>query len=230
MRHDSLAHTHTHIHTRAHAHTHSLSLSHTHTHMTHSHATRLIGRYCVPCIQEWTQVNSICPVCRENVPSAQSPPGVCVSASLSICLCVSIYLCICPVYLENVPSMGWLRLVGSLKLQVSFAKEPYKRDYVLQKRPIILRRLLIVATPYLQVHFNTRQHTATHYTATHCNTLQHTATHCNTLQHSYLQERNSKGSQRAALCAQKTLLRAKMLCLLYTITTERTLTKIYLQL
>jgi len=44
--------------------------------------------------------------------------------------------------------MGWLRLVGSLKLQVSFAKEPYKRDYVLQKIPIILRRLLIVATPY----------------------------------------------------------------------------------
>jgi len=44
--------------------------------------------------------------------------------------------------------MGWLRLVGSLKLQVSFANEPYKRDYVLHKRPIILRRLLIVATPY----------------------------------------------------------------------------------
>jgi len=38
---------------------------------------------------------------------------------------------------------GWLRLVGSLKLQVSFAKEPYKRDYTLQKRPIILRSLLI---------------------------------------------------------------------------------------
>jgi len=30
-----------------------------------------------------------------------------------------------------------LRLVGSIKLQVSFAKEPYKRDYILQKRPII---------------------------------------------------------------------------------------------
>jgi len=43
--------------------------------------------------------------------------------------------------------MGWLRLVGSLKLFVSFAKEPYKRDYTLQKRPIILRSLLIVATP-----------------------------------------------------------------------------------
>jgi len=27
--------------------------------------------------------------------------------------------------------------IGSLKLQVSFAKEPYKRDYILQKRPMI---------------------------------------------------------------------------------------------
>jgi len=40
-------------------------------------------------------------------------------------------------------AMGWLRLVGSLK----FAKEPYRRDYILQKRPMILRSLLIVATP-----------------------------------------------------------------------------------
>jgi len=44
--------------------------------------------------------------------------------------------------------MGWLRLVGSLKLQVSFAKEPYKRDDILQKRLIIVRSLLIEATPY----------------------------------------------------------------------------------
>jgi len=35
------------------------------------------------------------------------------------------------------------------KLQVSFAQEPKKRDYILQKRPAILRSLLIVATPYL---------------------------------------------------------------------------------
>ena len=33
--------------------------------------------------------------------------------------------------------MGWLRLVSSWKLQVSFAKEPYKRECILQKRPII---------------------------------------------------------------------------------------------
>jgi len=42
---------------------------------------------------------------------------------------------------------GSARLVGSLKLYVSFAKEPYKRDYFLPRRPIILRSLLIVATP-----------------------------------------------------------------------------------
>ena len=47
-------------------------------------------------------------------------------------------------------AMGWLlRLVGSLKLQVSFAKEPSKREDILQKRPIILRSLPILATPYL---------------------------------------------------------------------------------
>ena len=33
--------------------------------------------------------------------------------------------------------MGWLRLVGPLKLYVSFAKEHYKRDYILQNRPVI---------------------------------------------------------------------------------------------
>jgi len=34
-----------------------------------------------------------------------------------------------------------------LKIIGSFAKEPYKTDDILQKRPIILRSLLIVATP-----------------------------------------------------------------------------------
>ena len=43
--------------------------------------------------------------------------------------------------------MRWLRLVGSLTLQVSFAKETYKRDDILQKRPMILRGRLMVATP-----------------------------------------------------------------------------------
>jgi len=41
------------------------------------------------------------------------------------------------IFWARVPCMGWLWLVGSLKLQVSFAKEPYKRDYILQKKPVI---------------------------------------------------------------------------------------------
>jgi len=48
--------------------------------------------------------------------------------------------------------MTWLRLVGSLKLEVSLAKEPYKRDDVLQKRPPIFKGLLIVATPKQLLH------------------------------------------------------------------------------
>jgi len=44
--------------------------------------------------------------------------------------------------------MGWLRQVGSIKLLISFAKEPYKRDYILHKRPTILSILLTKATPY----------------------------------------------------------------------------------
>jgi len=48
----------------------------------------------------------------------------------------------------SVLAVGWLWLVGSIKLQVSFAKETYKRNYTLQKRPIILSILLTAATPY----------------------------------------------------------------------------------
>jgi len=48
--------------------------------------------------------------------------------------------------------MGWLRLVGFLKLYVFFAKEPYKTDGILQKRRMILRSLSVVATPYQHVH------------------------------------------------------------------------------
>jgi len=47
--------------------------------------------------------------------------------------------------------IGCLWLAGSFKLQVSFAKEPYKRGNILQKRPIILPILLTVATPYQSV-------------------------------------------------------------------------------
>ena len=46
--------------------------------------------------------------------------------------------------------MGWLRLVGSLKLQVSFAEYHLFYRALLQKRPMILRSLQVVATPQLK--------------------------------------------------------------------------------
>jgi len=60
---------------------------------------------------------------------------------------VSLALCVC-VYTQYIMfvdvdsllvkmAIGWLMLVGSINLQVSFAKEPYERVYILQKRPVI---------------------------------------------------------------------------------------------
>ena len=116
------------------------------------------------------------------------------------------------VYISYCCVMGWLWLVGSLKIQVSFAEYGLFYRALLQKRPMFLGSLRIAATSYLiyylciiyyylifnrfwdsanqhtATHCNTLQHTATHcdtlqHTATHCNTLQNTATHCNALQH-----------------------------------------------
>jgi len=72
---------------------------------------------------------------------------------------------------------GWLQVVGSSKLQVSFAKEPYKRDYILQKKPEILKEPTNRSHPI--------QSTETHLH----DTLQHTVTQCNnTLQHTVSQQ------------------------------------------
>ena len=46
------------------------------------------------------------------------------------------------------PCMGWLLLVGSLKLQAFSAEYSLFHRALLQKRPLILRSLLIVATPF----------------------------------------------------------------------------------
>ena len=79
----------------------------------------------------------------------------CVWSVRKVCVCVCV-VCVCAaceyvVYVDTAvqsDGMGWQRLVGSLKVKVFFAKEPNKRDDILQKRPIILRSLLLVATPY----------------------------------------------------------------------------------
>jgi len=47
--------------------------------------------------------------------------------------------------------MEWLRLVGSLKLQVSIGEYSLFYRALVQKRPTILRSLLIEATPNADV-------------------------------------------------------------------------------
>jgi len=51
------------------------------------------------------------------------------------------------IYKVYVSGMGWLRLVGSFKVQASFVKKPYNKGCILQKGPIISRSLLLVAPP-----------------------------------------------------------------------------------
>ena len=86
--------------------------------------------------------------------------AVCCNVLLFAAICCSVVQCVavfCNVLTLMTDSfdMGWLRLVGYLNLQVSFAKEPCKRGYILQKTPIILSSLLIVATPYAYVYMYT---------------------------------------------------------------------------
>jgi len=60
-----------------------------------------------------------------------------------VCVCMCVCVCVFVWFLfmtAAIMCMGWLQVVGSLKLQVSFANEPYKRDDILQKRPIILSK------------------------------------------------------------------------------------------
>jgi len=78
-----------------------------------------------------------------------------------------------------------LSLGGSLKLQVSLAEYGLSHRGLLQKRPTILRSLLVVATPYEYI-LTGYTNDALQHTATHCNTLQYTATYCNTLQHMHI--------------------------------------------
>jgi len=73
--------------------------------------------------------------------------------------------------------IGWLRLVGSLKLSVSFAE--YIVSFIrlfCQKRSMILRSLVIVATPYVIPRKVSASWVCAHSLrcSTHCNTLHNT--------------------------------------------------------
>jgi len=71
----------------------------------------------------------------------------CVAVCCSVLQCLCLWRHASIHILSATKGMGWLQSEGSIKLQVSFAKETYKRDYILQKRPIISSILLTVATP-----------------------------------------------------------------------------------
>jgi len=76
-----------------------------------------------------------------------------------VCICINVYVhaymyILHTYYIHThvywqVHTMGWLRLVRSIKLQVSFAEYSLFYRALLQKRPIILSILLIEATPYI---------------------------------------------------------------------------------
>jgi len=70
---------------------------------------------------------------------------------IHIYTCMYIYLYVLRTYASADNGMGWLQLVGSLKLDVSFVEYRLFYRVLLQKRPILLRSLLIVATPYVQI-------------------------------------------------------------------------------
>jgi len=73
--------------------------------------------------------------------------------------------------------MGWLPLVGSLKLHISLAEYRLFYRALLQKRPIILRSLLIAATPQLNFWDITSK-----FSGICCSVLQCVAEHCRVLQ------------------------------------------------
>jgi len=68
-----------------------------------------------------------------------------IYVNIYMCVYVYIHMYICVCTYER--CMGWLGLVGSLKLQISFAEYSLVYRALLQKRPIIFRSLLIEATP-----------------------------------------------------------------------------------
>ena len=92
---------------------------------------------------------------------------VCVRVCLCLCLClfvclfVCVYVCVCACvcacvlcckrFLESqlnnrYTTHGVATISRLLKIIGLFCKRAHRRDYILQKRPIILRSLLIVAT------------------------------------------------------------------------------------
>ena len=75
--------------------------------------------------------------------------SVYISTYIHIHTYMFIYLSFSPLHVSFSRAMVWLQLVGSFKTWVSFPEYSLFYRSLLQKRPIILRSLLVVATPQL---------------------------------------------------------------------------------
>jgi len=126
---------------------------------------------------------------------------VCVCVCVRVCVCVCVFVCVCVynlaaisvaredayvhclLFMCNVCVYYLVLMRGIVTVchyEVSFAKEPYKRDDILRKRPAILRRLLIVATPYAHTRTRIYVHAYTHtdmYLCAHVHACIHACEH-----------------------------------------------------
>ena len=80
--------------------------------------------------------------------------SACVWACMRKCAntCIYIYT-YSSVYLRICTHMGWLRLASSLELKIICAEYRLFYRALLQKRPVILRSLLVEATPYFKTKY-----------------------------------------------------------------------------
>jgi len=103
---------------------------------------------------------------------------VCVRVCVSVCVCVC-FVCVCVIILHHmmsrdvkrcgtscatVTAMGWLRSVAPIKLQVSFAKELYTRDDILQKTCNFIDPTLMMRCPHNIMSLNMSCHSPHHIT------------------------------------------------------------------
>jgi len=165
--HTSKASTHTHptsIHTHTRPYTNIQGI-HTHTRKRNPH-THIQGTHPTrgACVHIYIYIYNIIVISyrsmRASVVKCVCVQWMCVCVQwMCVCRCAIIfhysfeYVCmyILAIACAGGYTMGWLWLVGSFKLWVSFAKEPYKRDDIMQKRPIMFTKPTNRSHPILDV-------------------------------------------------------------------------------
>jgi len=149
MRHDSpcsSTHSYTNMHTHTHTHTHTRARTHTHTHISTRTRTPKYLWIIHMCNMAHSYLQAFALLWTHDPSQMKTNPYIGIATCNKYIL--PPYHIYCVTWLMP---MGWLRLVGSSQLYVSFAEYGLFYWSLLQKRPMILRSLRLVATPYLQV-------------------------------------------------------------------------------